>query len=101
MQERDIQPGQRRSQRLRCAFGLPGNDDAGLQSKDSFHAYFQPVTDPGYFPGCRRVLAAAYGESGRAHVRTPVTNAHLVCRFPLDKIHTTIDLDDITVSRIT
>src|SRR3546814_2090587 len=23
-------------------------------------------------------------ESGRAHVRTPVTNAHLVCRLPLE-----------------
>src|SRR3546814_6678488 len=24
-------------------------------------------------------------ENGRAHVRTPVTNGHLVCRFPLEK----------------
>src|SRR3546814_1128488 len=24
-------------------------------------------------------------EIGRAHVRTPVTNAHLVCRLPLEK----------------
>src|SRR3546814_808954 len=26
-----------------------------------------------------------YGEIGRAHVRTPVTNAHLVCRLLFDK----------------
>src|SRR3546814_6795627 len=29
-------------------------------------------------------LADALFEIGRAHVCTPVTNAHLVCRFPLD-----------------
>src|SRR3546814_10684622 len=31
----------------------------------------------------RHMLAC--GQIGRAHVRTPVTNAHLVCRHPLEK----------------
>src|SRR3546814_6236511 len=26
--------------------------------------------------------------NGRAHVRTPATNAHIVCQRPLDKTHT-------------
>src|SRR3546814_5910540 len=36
--------------------------------------------------GVRAVLAAlfAIGPIGRAHVRTPVTNAHLVCRLLLE-----------------
>src|SRR3546814_3187557 len=41
-------------------------------------------------PGFPRVLGALAvggrpGEIGRAHVRTPVTNAHLVCRLLLEK----------------
>src|SRR3546814_4441831 len=31
------------------------------------------------------VVLAAVPEIGRAHVRTPVTNAHLVCRLLLEK----------------
>src|SRR3546814_6919380 len=31
------------------------------------------------------LLAAAFGEIGRAHARTPVTNAHLVCRLLPEK----------------
>src|SRR3546814_3027095 len=31
--------------------------------------------------GRRKRRAGARGEIGRAHVRTPVTNAHLVCRL--------------------
>src|SRR3546814_6048530 len=33
----------------------------------------------------RLVRAKDMGEIGRAHVRTPVTNAHLVCRLLLEK----------------
>src|SRR3546814_2373805 len=42
-------------------------------------------------PGLRRAVAGLAGsadqtrEIGRAHVRTPVTNAHLVCRLLLEK----------------
>src|SRR3546814_1554688 len=32
-----------------------------------------------------RVLRFAKGKIGRAHVRTPVTNAHLVCRLLLEE----------------
>src|SRR3546814_6793696 len=35
-------------------------------------------------------LAAPAGEIGRAHVRTPVTNAHLVCRPLLDQTDSTL-----------
>src|SRR3546814_7449780 len=33
-------------------------------------------------------LAVARAQIGRAHVRTPVTNAHLVCRLLLEKKNT-------------
>src|SRR3546814_5472368 len=36
-------------------------------------------------PGRIAVPAALYCQIGRAHVRTPVTNAHLVCRLLLEK----------------
>src|SRR3546814_1433458 len=42
---------------------------------------------------CRHLFAAlveqARAQIGRAHVRTPVTNAHLVCRLLLEKKKTT------------
>src|SRR3546814_3734622 len=41
----------------------------------------------GGFPAQRHAAAIAFAavdEIGRAHVRTPVTNAHLVCRLLLD-----------------
>src|SRR3546814_10602058 len=45
----------------------------------------------------------ATGQIGRAHVRTPVTNAHLVCRLLLEKkkgnLHCPINLI-ITISHI-
>src|SRR3546814_9044739 len=31
------------------------------------------------------IRAMSQGQIGRAHVRTPVTNAHLVCRLMLEK----------------
>src|SRR3546814_10405033 len=31
------------------------------------------------------ITTAHLSQIGRAHVRTPVTNAHLVCRLPLEK----------------
>src|SRR3546814_4878499 len=34
-----------------------------------------------------RLLREIENEIGRAHVCTPVTNAHLVCRLPLEKIN--------------
>src|SRR3546814_9000284 len=37
-------------------------------------------------PGCGEPPLRVY-EIGRAHVCTPVTNAHLVCRLLLDKKH--------------
>src|SRR3546814_4208150 len=36
-------------------------------------------------PGVRDAVGAAARQIGRAHVRTPVTNAHLVCRLLLEK----------------
>src|SRR3546814_49738 len=43
----------------------------------------------GHFPEGTAVFSEA--EIGRAHVCTPVTNAHLVCRLLLDKKHKTND----------
>src|SRR3546814_3015922 len=51
--------------------------------------------------GARVDIADFLGQIGRAHVRTPVTNAHLVCRLMLDKKnkHTsTTQLDTYTSS---
>src|SRR3546814_6700003 len=44
-------------------------------------------------PGRRRALARRIGkEIGRAHVCTPVANAHLVCRLLLEKKNTSNDI---------
>src|SRR3546814_1359275 len=47
----------------------------------------QPNAVPGRKYGVCTVLIPAHGarQIGRAHVSTPVTNAHLVCRLLLDK----------------
>src|SRR3546814_8700922 len=54
-----------------------------------------------YFDAAMKPHAALVEKIGRAHVCTPVTNAHLVCRLLLDKKNqrqennTTITTDDI------
>src|SRR3546814_4452310 len=46
-------------------------------------------------PGYDLMMQAFSGEIGRAHVRTPVTNAHLVCRLLLEK-KTISQIDEFT-----
>src|SRR3546814_1043623 len=41
---------------------------------------------------CVYVSGKRPGEIGRAHVRTPVTNAHLVCRLLLENKNTIIEM---------
>src|SRR3546814_1365404 len=45
------------------------------------------MTEALAYPDAETQQAAAHwlGKIGRAHVRTPVTNAHLVCRLLLEK----------------
>src|SRR3546814_10104845 len=43
---------------------------------------------PRRMPGQRRALEPVVAEIGRAHVSTPVTNAHLVCRLLLENKNT-------------
>src|SRR3546814_8174499 len=50
----------------------------------------QPLADPGgdspfLAPGSHACHSYVLHQIGRAHVRTPVTNAHLVCRHLLEK----------------
>src|SRR3546814_2367634 len=70
---------------------------------------FPPVlnsTEPAEIMYGKAAPALRYGSSslsqiGRAHVCTPVTNAHLVCRLLLDKKKTCIDsTHDITINLI-
>src|SRR3546814_4287358 len=53
----------------------------------------RPAADAGAdaVDGLRRLRRGKQivSQIGRAHVRTPVTNAHLVCRLLLEKKHTT------------
>src|SRR3546814_1215665 len=52
-----------------------------------------PIALPGIITGIS--LRAAFTQIGRAHVCTPVTNAHLVCRLLLDKKKQTKHTDDL------
>src|SRR3546814_9593144 len=57
-------------------------DDADIAKMDEFE---QPKYDPE--AADRRMKRATFAKQqiGRAHVRTPVPNAHLVCRLLLEK----------------
>src|SRR3546814_5652967 len=48
--------------------------------------------------GRPRRQACAGGEIGRAHVCTPVTNAHLVCRLLLEKKKSSEQIAQVTMS---
>src|SRR3546814_1729983 len=66
--------GARQGRRL-CDIQMLGNGDNAFLVKDAIfreHAV-------------NRATKCGIAEIGRAHVRTPVTNAHLVCRLLLEK----------------
>src|SRR3546814_1982206 len=58
----------------------PGFIDAGLGHELLSKPGLEDFTE-----GLRKMLPLKRFEIGRAHVRTPVTNAHLVCRLRLEK----------------
>src|SRR3546814_10474256 len=59
-----------------------------VQQSPVFRRHCHPASDPGAWDdlqtNCRKDRWRR-PEIGRAHVRTPVTNAHLVCRLLLEK----------------
>src|SRR3546814_8361238 len=56
--------------------------DGDGEDRDAVNDLIEALDDP------ILVLAGNHVEIGRAHVRTPVTNAHLVCRLLLEKKNT-------------
>src|SRR3546814_5707166 len=61
-----------------CALVACGSSSPVSSSAQNATPRVEPVT--------RYDMAnACYAQIGRAHVRTPVTNAHLVCRLLLEK----------------
>src|SRR3546814_4594443 len=83
-------PRWRRCRAIRCwprarknssRWGALSRDSAGTRSQVlafHFHENDEPRTTA-------RLALPRDGEIGRAHVWTPVTNAHLVCRLLLEK----------------
>src|SRR3546814_10264058 len=64
--------------------------DLGCRPIKAFWVVTVPLSLPGIIAGCFLVFIPAVGEFvipdlqiGRAHVCTPVTNSHLVCRLLL------------------
>src|SRR3546814_1062473 len=57
---------------------------------DQFKRTAAGPTEAGAGNAPTRIVSVVRGEIGRAHVLTPVTNAHLVCRLLLEKKNTTI-----------
>src|SRR3546814_3599087 len=65
-----------------------GADPSGISPEHLFAAGFETSFLAAIYmaaAACRKTLAADSNEIGRAHVRTPVTNAHLVSRLLLEK----------------
>src|SRR3546814_9089314 len=63
--------------------------EAGEIVDDLLHAASVRIVDVGAQDVVVEEVAVAEHEIGRAHVRTPVTNAHLGCRLLLEKKKTT------------
>src|SRR3546814_8159744 len=73
-----------------------GGDEAAIFAGDLFRMYSRYAEKQGWrveilsesegeHGGYKEVISRVEGEIGRAHVCTPVTNAHLVCRLLLEK----------------
>src|SRR3546814_2424680 len=73
---------------------LAGRTGWGGVPFGSVRAVSTPSQPPPAFAGggAKAKLAAEAAQIGRAHVRTPVTNAHLVCRPLLEKKKTHRDV---------
>src|SRR3546814_8656378 len=70
-----------RWRRLLCE----GTRDAAMSDTASDTAIRDRIARFGKSIFDRGLTAGSSGKIGRAHVRTPVTNAHLVCRLLLEK----------------
>src|SRR3546814_1168937 len=69
---------------LAASLGLTGCGDSAMPDQ----AQAAPASVVAPLPAAPRFTSSqieAAKEIGRAHVRTPVTNAHLVCRLLLEK----------------
>src|SRR3546814_3680136 len=71
----------------RAGRGGPAGDERGDDGVRPMPLRNGPGGDAGPTRPERRRQAAS--EIGRAHVCTPVTNEHLVCRLPLERQNTT------------
>src|SRR3546814_5152045 len=57
----------------------------GLDRERDLHRVLLAERAKRALPDDLRLILSLRGEIGRAHVRTPVTNAHIVCRLLLEK----------------
>src|SRR3546814_987380 len=88
-------PGAWKETSGRLAPGAPVSTCAGVSAEAmgrTLNVRALRLVSPAFTAGSRSCIATSERshdnpdrQIGRAHVRTPVTNAHLVCRLPLEK----------------